>query len=186
MRVSRVFRHIIRILLLVLTLSMSLISFLGGYSAVLILSDEGNIVVPDGDISANLNITDTSQMYVEIPMKLNNAGFFDLEDLTVKIEIEMEYSRINETGPGTNATVKETIFDKTVEFDPIKAGEVFKGNFSGEADDFQNIPEPKYIDLTVTVNYTMDINLDLKYSLRLIALHVEIYDVEISGLEGGF
>ncbi|MHA1197588.1 MAG: hypothetical protein ACTSSM_16040 [Promethearchaeota archaeon] len=62
MRPSRVFRWIVRIFLLILTTCMSVVSFLGSYSAVLILSTPGNINVPSGPIQANLNITNPSGM----------------------------------------------------------------------------------------------------------------------------
>ena len=55
MRYSRLVRLIARLFLLILASTMSLVSFLGGYSALLILSDEDNIdldVTFEGDLTA--------------------------------------------------------------------------------------------------------------------------------------
>ena len=68
MRKSRVFRWIVRAILLVCTLSLSAVSILGGWSAVTILNPEGNdINVPDGPIIVNPNIGNSSiQIIVKI------------------------------------------------------------------------------------------------------------------------
>ena len=70
-RYSRVFRWVVRGFLLVFTLSLSAVSFLGGYSAMTILDPKvHNVNIPDGKITANFNITDPSGMYINVPFNI--------------------------------------------------------------------------------------------------------------------
>jgi len=186
MRPSRVFRLIIRMFLLLLTISMSLVSFLGGLSAVLILgvneNGENNILVPAGPISSNLNITVPENMTIEIPYKITNAGYFDLTNLELSIKLKIIYSHWNYTGPNGNETRKLTIFDKLETIDTIIAGDTAENNFTGTGavgGGFitANIPNPiNEINYLQVVNFTIDIILSCSYSLGLLNLRVEIID----------
>ena len=74
MRYSRIVRLILRFFLLILASTMSLVSFLGGYSAFLILSDEDNI---DVDFSYEGDLFDPTDPNFEfkIEVNFNNKGY---------------------------------------------------------------------------------------------------------------
>jgi len=95
MRTSRLFRLIIRVFLLLLASSMSLVSFLGGYSALLILGDEDNI-----DLDINFEgdpFLDPNNFEIDIEFEINNLGYFDLEDLEIELRLYLIYGRLNQT-----------------------------------------------------------------------------------------
>ncbi|MGQ4875117.1 MAG: hypothetical protein ACP6IY_13710 [Promethearchaeia archaeon] len=184
MRPSRIFRTIVRLFLLVLTLSMSVVSFLGGYSAILILSDSDNIAIPDGNINYYLNVTDpdTSKLFLDLPYKVRNAGYFDLDDLSIEVKV---YYTFHDTNKTNNATTTLLLAEKKQTFDTIKAGETDKGNFSMKYEDFTNLEEVQnrsvYMDTTKSpmVIYTADIIISAKYSLRLLSFTVTLKNITI-------
>ncbi|MBY9021571.1 MAG: hypothetical protein KGD67_10950, partial [Candidatus Lokiarchaeota archaeon] len=91
-RPSRVFRWVVRLFLLVFTLSLSAVGFLGGFSAVTILNpDSYNINVPDGPVTANLNITTPGSMYINLPFNITNAGVYDLTNIEISFQVSMTY-----------------------------------------------------------------------------------------------
>ena len=97
MRFSRVFRWVMRIFLLVLTLSLTGVSVLGSMSAVAILSNPDNINVPSGPINANLNLSDVNLMSVQVPFNVSNVGFFELEKISPLMPwflIKLRFSRL--------------------------------------------------------------------------------------------
>lgn len=189
MRPSRVFRFIIRFLLILLTTSMSLVSFLGGYSAVLILSDDQNIKVPDGEIEFEFpalgpNFTDnTENISVVIPFQIKNAGFFSLEDLSINMIIDLLY----EDKTDENKTKTVQIFEKSSSFDTIESGETYKGEYTADENNFlidQLNSTISKINVNGTLDFLADISLSAKYSLKLLSFRVTIYDIKIG--EGGF
>ncbi|MHA1439702.1 MAG: hypothetical protein ACTSPD_19195 [Promethearchaeota archaeon] len=185
MRTSRLFRFIVRFIILLLTIMMSIVSLLGGLSAVLILGNDENIVIPDGEISGNLslNATANDNMSIEVPFKIVNAGFFDLTGLTINFVIRMEYE-IN----FTHESFEYEIFNKETKFDDIEAGDTLEDSFIGDPEDFNVddvIPDLPIIN-TTTVHYYADIILDAKYSIELLAFHVEINNFELDATNLGF
>lgn len=181
MRPSRVFRLIIRILLMVLTVSMSLVSFLGSYSALLILSNPENIVIPDGDLEINLDATHPDEMNITIPYQFKNVGYFDLEDMKVSIKIYFNYANKS----NDNKTVKIEILNKNIKFDTIKAEEKEKDEIFIDSDDFKNLDEITnaipFIDAAADPQtwYTMDMKLSAYYSMRLLYFYVELEDLDV-------
>ena len=108
-RPSRIFRTIVRVFLLVFTLSLSAVGFLGGFSAVTILDpDSYNINVPDGPIVANFNITDPSSLAIFLPFNITNAGVYDLTNIEISLQVSVTYG--NTLLPG-NASTTVKIFD---------------------------------------------------------------------------
>ncbi|MBN1214883.1 MAG: hypothetical protein JXA99_05505 [Candidatus Lokiarchaeota archaeon] len=92
MRAARVFRWIMRIFILLLTLSLSVVTILGGLSAVNILSDSNNIQVPPSGYSISYNVTGApNTWYINIPIGINNVGYFDLNNLEIEFILEMTY-----------------------------------------------------------------------------------------------
>lgn len=189
MRPSRIFRLIIRMFLLLLTVSMSLVSFLGGLSAVLILgvdeNGDNNIQIPSGPVSSSLNISAPETMTLDIPFKITNAGYFDLTNLELWVKLKMEYSWWNHPSPALNETRSALIFNKSLAFDPIIAGATLETNFTGTGAAgggfiTANIPDPDPftgdINYYMALNFTIDIELTCTYSLGLLDLGVEIFD----------
>ncbi|MGV9203554.1 MAG: hypothetical protein ACOC44_05960 [Promethearchaeia archaeon] len=190
MRPSRVFRFVVKFFLILLTSSTSIVSFFGGYSAVLILSNDENIQVPDGEIQFDFpvfdeNFTDNAEnITVVIPFKITNAGFFNLEDLVIEMVIDFVY----EDKTDNNKTKRIKIFEKPpVEFETIEAGETYKDEYNADETDFaieelnKTISE---INADGPLEFLADISLSAKYSLKLLSFQVTLTDVPIG--EGGF
>ena len=189
MRPSRVFRWIVRIFLLILTTCMSVVSFLGGYSAVLILSTPGNINVPSGPIQANLNITNPSGMYLIIPFNITNAGYFDLTELTLDFKIAMRYDHVNLTGTGQNITTTRLIFDKFEVFPPILSGQTYSNNFTATGGDGfipSNFPnattEIDWYKKPYAVEYFANFTVSGMYSLDLLGFRFTLTNFSVGHL----
>jgi hypothetical protein len=136
MRRSRIFRWLVRIFVLFLTTCVSLITFLGLVSARNILSDPGNISIPDGDVDMNFNVTDIENSYFKVPFNITNAGYFDLTNFYLRFDIIMLY---NSTGEITK------IYEKSVSFQDIPKGQTLQDVFETNSSDFKNIPEHEYV-----------------------------------------
>ncbi len=212
MRKIRAIRLVIRLFLLVLTLSLSLVSFLGGLSAVMILSDQNNVRVPDGEPNGNLTLYDLwsggakyanfNHVCYEIPFNITNAGYFTLQELKVRLSIGFIYDHIDDPGPGQNKTYFVHIFDREINFDPdlsgIPSGETLKSSFSayynetdpvnGGFKNFAQLPGTlSDIDIfTKPPSFQLNISLTCKYSIGLLSLRVDLYDVPLLATFGGF
>ena len=179
MRPSRIFRWIVRIFLGLLTLSMTIVSLLGGYSAFMILGDPNNIKIPSGPISANFNITDPSGMSIIIPFNLTNAGYFDLTNLQINIKIDLTFGNLS-----LGATSKVNIFDHTQTFPPIIRGQTYSGLFNGTGTNFieENFPNvTTEVDLARVPVFEFHGNFTISayYSLDLLAFAIGINNVTL-------
>jgi hypothetical protein len=186
MRPSRVFRWIVRLFLLVLTLSMTIVSVLGGMSAALILGDPNNIKIPSGPIQSNFDITDVNSMYLRVPFNITNAGYFDLTNLKIDFKVSMVYDHVNLTTPGVNTTTSALIFDKSMSFPTIFYGTSYNGLFNASSGDGfipSNFPNATTeIDWTRTphaVEFYSNFSLSASYSLDLISFKVEAFNVSV-------
>jgi len=209
MRKIRAIRLVVRLLLLVLTLSLSLVSFLGGLSAVMILSDQRNVGIPDGTPSGNLTLYDPSTGFLfgdverghiefSLPFNITNAGYFTLQELKIRITITFIFDQTNILPPPDNVTKTIVIFDREIDFDPdltgLASGETLKSNFSAKYNEtnnggFQNIDDlPGWIgDIDVLSNpptYTADITMTCKYSVGLLSLRVDMYNLDLTTIGG--
>ncbi|KKN28433.1 hypothetical protein LCGC14_0854340 [marine sediment metagenome] len=155
MRASRVFRLIFRIFILILTTSVTLVTVLGGLSAVLILDPTSeNIGIDTDEVDFNIDIDllggVVNEFNFTLPFNITNAGYFDLHDLEMRFVMGVRYEHINLTVPGQNDTVTAKIFEKTHIYGTILKGAtenyVFKGNFT----DFISVNFP---DLQTEVNW---------------------------------
>ncbi|MFX1317281.1 MAG: hypothetical protein ACFE9T_15570 [Promethearchaeota archaeon] len=185
MRPSRVFRWIVRIFILILTLSVTFVSFLGGLSAVLILSNPDNIGIDTDNAEFNLDYNETTGVVYNInftlPFNVTNAGFFNLEDLKISFQIGLEYSHVNLTGTGVNISQTIKIFDKTSSFPTIKKDKTLYGNYTGNFTDFGSFPNINDIDLTriPIFNFYANFTMSLTYSLGLHSLILGVYNISI-------
>lgn len=189
MRPSRIFRWIVRLFLLVLTLSMTVVSVLGGMSAALILGDNNNIKIPSGPIQSNFDITDVNSMYLRVPFNITNAGYFDLTNLKIDFKVSMVYDHVNLTTPGVNTTTSALIFDKSINFPSILHGKSLNGLFNASSGDgfiISNFPNATIdIDWTKTpyaVEFYSNFSLSASYSLDLISFKVSAYNISVGHL----
>lgn len=186
MRPSRVFRLIFRIFISLLTLSVTIVSILGGLSAVLILSNHENIGVDPGNVDIDFNYPPLDINFT-LPFNITNAGFFDLENLELKIDLAMNYSHVDYPVLGVNESRVIKIFNKSQNFGTIPKGMTGNFNFTGLFSEF-NFPP--------TLNFTKDIDwfrgpqailfyanftISLDYSIGLHSLTIVFNDIFIGG-----
>ncbi|MFX0142170.1 MAG: hypothetical protein ACFFDN_51505 [Candidatus Hodarchaeota archaeon] len=170
MRRSRIFRWLIRIFVLFLTTCVSLISFLGIVSAGRILSDPGNISIPDGDVEMYFDLTDIENSYFKVPFNVTNAGYFDLTEFYLKFDIIMIY---NITGQIAK------IYEKNVNFRDIPKGQTLHDIFETNSSDFKNVPAYQYVDSSVPMLFRANVTVSASYALELLSLSVEIRDFDL-------
>ncbi|MCJ7650717.1 MAG: hypothetical protein MUP85_19070 [Candidatus Lokiarchaeota archaeon] len=189
MRFSRVFRWVVRIFILVLTLSLTGVSILGGMSAVAILGDPNNVNIPSGPINANLNISDVNTMYLQVPFNVTNVGFFALTNLRIEFSVRMIYDHVNLTGTGENITSSAIVFNKANPFPSIPIGQTYDGLFSASSGDgFLPINFPNAtteIDLYRTphaIEFYADFIFSASYSLDLISFSVKLFNISVGYL----
>jgi hypothetical protein len=183
MRPSRIFRWIVRIFLLIFTLSLSAVSFLGGFSAVTILDpDSYNINIPDGPIIVNFDVYNPNNMQIVVPFNISNAGVYELNDISLGFGIWMTYGdKLN----GNQTTVVQ-VFEKDVYYGTIIPGNTLKTNFNGTGSDgfiFASIPDPSTeIDWTRTphpLEFYSNFTFVSSYSLRLYTFTVHIVNFSL-------
>ncbi|MFO8017936.1 MAG: hypothetical protein R6U96_04830 [Promethearchaeia archaeon] len=165
---------------------MSIVSFLGGYSAVMILSEEENIQVPEHGEEIEFSFPDLGENFTDeaenisiiLPFRITNAGFFNLDDLSVEMIIDLQY----EDKTDNNKTKRLKIFEKPINFGSIEAGKTYQDDFLADENDFDivklNDTIPK-INEDGPLDFLADISLSAKYSLKLLSFRVTLTDVEI-------
>jgi hypothetical protein len=169
---------------------MSLVSFLGGYSALLILGNEDNI---DLDIDFEGDpFTDPLNFEIDIEFEIYNMGYFDLEDLNIEMKLYLVYDWVNLTagpqGDGRNITRYVKIYEDDKSFKTIKAGEKKKNSITIDTEDLLKINLTEiliYSDKTrdPVIEFEADeIIIKAKYSLGLISFKVKIEDYELGEL----
>lgn len=189
MRPSRVFRLVFRIFIFLLTISITLVSILGGLSAVLILMNQESIGIDtddaDFDMQINNSTLEVEDFNFTLPFNFTNSGFFDLENLELTISLGMNYSHIDYPVIGVNATRQVLIFTRFENFGTIRKGEtgtfIFTGDFSNfntavlpnfttEVDRFRGPPIIEfYANLTISLDYSIGLH---KITIGIHNLHV--------------
>jgi len=183
MRPSRVFRLLFRIFISLLTLSVTVVSILGGLSAALILSDQDNIQPDFDNAEFNLDINNSTlkieNVNFSLPFKLNNTGFFDLENLKVGIQLFLNYSDILMM----NDTKVVKILDKTQNFGDIPKGEIGNFVFFGENssflhDDFPNpLTEINWLRGPPALEFYANFTVSLDYSIGMHSISITILNL---------
>ncbi|MFX1417793.1 MAG: hypothetical protein ACFE9N_02605 [Promethearchaeota archaeon] len=180
MRPSRVFRLIFKIFISLLTLSVTIVSILGALSAALILFTPGNIGVDPGKVDINFSYT-TMTINFTLPFNITNSGFFDLENLELKIDLAMNYTHIDYPIVGVNTTREIPIFNKTENFGTIPKGTTGNFNFTGPSGDFYF---PPLFNFTTDIDWYRDTPADiLFYANFTISLD---YSIGLHSLTIGF
>ena len=190
MRISRVFRIIFRIFILLLTLSITVVAFLGGLSAVMILQETDNIGIDTDDAEFNLDydlLTGFHGGNFTLPFNITNAGYFDLENLEFSLSISLNYSHIDYPVPGSNETRNVIVFDKSENFGNIPKGQTGFFIFTADSSDFiaGNFPNPldvNYLRGPPIFEFYANITLSLDYSLGMHQLALSIINLLIGEL----
>jgi len=160
-RISRVFRLIVRVFLLVFTLSLSAVSILGGWSAVTILNPAGDdINIPDGPIILIPNIGNSS-IEITIPFNITNGGVYELSDIFLRFQLDMTFGN---TSTLNNDTTTVRVFDKLQNFGSVSPGETLKENYTGsgtlslsEVDWYRSPPLKFYASLIFRASYSLNL-----------------------------
>jgi len=189
MRISRVFRIIFRIFILLLTLSITVVAFLGGWSAVLILQDTDNIGlgIDDAEFNLDYDLAGFHGGNFTLPFNITNAGYFDLENLEFSVSISLNYSHIDYPVPGSNETRNVIVFEKSENFGTIPKGQTGFFNFTANTSDFlpANFPDPLDVNLLrgpPVFEFYANITISLDYSLGMHQIALSIINLLIGEL----
>ena len=49
------------------------------------------ITIPDGFVSIGLNFSDPTSVHIDLPYEVENNGFYDLHEISIKISLELDY-----------------------------------------------------------------------------------------------
>jgi hypothetical protein len=165
---------------------MSLVSFLGGYSAVLILTNEDNIDI-DLDTTGEISATATN-FTIEIDIEFHNQGYYDLEDLEIELELNIVYEWFNKTGNNDNVSTSETLFEYDKKLGTTKAGEVLEKEIEIEWEDLETNITAIALRLDpfkkpVIEFEAEEIKIKAKYSLGLLKFKVVLEDFDLGEYE---
>jgi len=173
MRKSRVFRWIVRAFLLVFTLSLSVVSILGGWSAVTILSSEGDdINIPDGPVIVNVNIGNSS-VQISVPFNITNGGVYELSNISLGFQLDMTFEN---TSAG-NAITTVQIFSKYRLYGSVLPGQTLKENLTGWGTLL--LSEVNMARLPYILDFYASLTFSASYSLNLYTVTVAIVNVLI-------
>ncbi|MHA1916442.1 MAG: hypothetical protein ACW986_05710 [Promethearchaeota archaeon] len=191
MRPSRVFRFLVRIFIYLLTFSVAIVSILGVLSAGLILINPQNIQPDFGNTEFNLEINNTTlaieNINFTLPVNLTNAGYFDMDNLEINLQIGLNYSHINWTTPGVNETRLVRILDHTQNFGTIIKGATANILFTGSNSTFMHGNFP---DLLTEVNwfrgpppleFYANFTVSLDYAVQLYSISITLLNLPIGG-----
>ena len=186
MRASRVFRLIFRIFIYLLTISVTVVSILGGLSAVLILSNPNNIGIDTDNAEFNIQINNSTyeieNLDFTLPFNLTNAGYFDLENLKLSIDMAMNYTEVDYPSPGVNETRIRAIFSKTQLFGNIAKGTTRNFVFTGDFADFENLPNATEIDWYAgppDIQFFANLTISLDYSIGMHSLTIGLLQLPV-------
>ncbi len=161
-RYSRLFRWVVRAFLLVFTLSLSVVSLLGGWSAVTILNPSSNdINIPDGPIITNFDIGNSS-MEIIVPFNISNGGVYALSRISLRFQVGMTFGN---TSTLLNDTTTVQIFDTLQPYGSVLPGKTLKANYSGTGSlplsevDIYRSPNALefYANLTFSASYSLNL-----------------------------
>jgi hypothetical protein len=166
---------------------MSLVSFLGGYSAAMILTNEDNIEI-DVDYEGD-PFDPASTFEIDIKFTINNLGYFDLEDLEIELDLDIKFDWVNKTVPGKNESIVLTLFEGEKSFRTTTAGDKKTYKINIKEDDLEPV---NFTEILIHADKYRDPIFDFiadeliisaKYTLGLISFKAEIKNFKIGGYE---
>jgi len=183
-----------RIFIALLTLSVTIVSILGGISAVTILTNQDNIGINPSNADFNINYNYTSGVLLDAnftqPFNITNAGFFDIENFHLHVELALNYSHINYTRgvdyptPGVNGTRTVKIFEKSQNFGNVLKGSTGKFNFTGLFSDFLTGNFPNITDIDIfkpppLFEFYANFTINLDYSLGMHSVTINVRNLNV-------
>ncbi|MFX1572094.1 MAG: hypothetical protein ACFFB0_05055 [Promethearchaeota archaeon] len=179
-----------------LTLSVTLVSVIGGLSAVLIFQDfDKNINIDTENSKFTLDINATSgeinNIEFTLPFNITNAGYFDLENLKLTLQIAINYSQVDYPSPGLNETRTVIILDKPESFGNIPKRSNRDFIYSVEYSDFiiENFPDlATEVDLysgPPILSFFANLTISLDYSIGLHSLRFGVRSMPVGEYQGG-
>jgi hypothetical protein len=156
-------------------------------SAFMVLGNPNNIGIDPSEMDMNFSISPLN-MNFSLPFNLTNAGYFDLENLELKVDLAMNYSHVDYPGPGVNQSRVVKIFNKTENLGTIPNGGTGNFNFTGSFSDFHF---PPAFNMTSDVDWAVgppaivflaNFTISLDYSLGLHSLTIGIINIPVGGL----
>ncbi len=186
MRTSRVFRLLFRIFIFLLTLSVTIVSFLGGLSAVMILTNPNNIGIDTANAEFNLDydLDGLHDANFTLPFNITNAGYFDIENFQLRVELAMNYSHVDYPIPGVNGTKTVKIFENSQYFGTVPKGLVGNFNFTGLFSDFLPGNFPNMTDIDVfqpfpLIEFYANLTISLDYSLGMHSISINVLNLQV-------
>jgi len=168
---------------------MTVVAVLGGWSALLILSNKNNIKPDFGNIEftfdVNLTVGDVENVNFSMPINLNNTGYFDIENLVLSLQIAINYSHVNWGGPGVNVTRSVIVLNQSQGFGDILKGTTKTIDISGYNSSFihENFPslltEVNWFRSPNPVEFYANFTISLDYSLGMHSLAITIINIPV-------
>jgi hypothetical protein len=158
-------------------------------SAVMILTNSDNIGIDTANAEFNFDydLAGLHDANFTLPFNITNAGYFDIENFQLRVELAMNYSHIDYPIPGVNGTRTVKIFENSINFGTVPKGLVGNFNFIGLFSDFLpgNFPNITDIDvfkppplLTFYANLTISLDYSLgMHSISINVLNLQVYEI---------
>jgi len=172
MRPSRVFRWIVRLVLLVCTLSLSAVSLLGGWSAVTILNPNSDDI-KIGNVQANFYIGNAS-MDITVPFNISNGGVYELSDISLRLQVDMTFGN---TSTLNNDTTTVQFFDTPQYFGSVLPGQILKANYSGSGT--LPLSEVDWFRSPYALEFYANLMFSASYSLNLYTFTVVMTNISL-------
>ncbi|MFX1378442.1 MAG: hypothetical protein ACFFA4_05060 [Promethearchaeota archaeon] len=169
-----------------MTLSVTIVSILGGMSAFMILLNPDNIGIDPREIDMNFNPISLNINFT-LPFNLTNAGYFDMDNFKLRIDLAMNYSHVDYPVIGVNQSRVIKIFNKTQNFGKIPKGTTGNFNFTGIFSDFNFPPSFNFttdVDQSVgppAVIFIANFTISLDYSIGLYSLTIGFINIPVGG-----
>jgi hypothetical protein len=164
---------------------------LGGFSAVLILGTPGNIQPDFGNAEFNLDINMTTgvieNVNFSLPVNITNAGYYDLENLDIDLNLVLNYSHIDYPAPGLNETREVLILEHSLNFETILKGTTGNLIFSATNNSFihANFPDPltevDWLRGPPALEFYGNFTISLDYSLGMHSLSITLVNIALGG-----
>jgi hypothetical protein len=153
----------------------------------MILGNPNNIGIDPSEMDMNFNMSPLNINFT-LPFNLTNAGYFDLENLELKVDLAMNYSHVDYPAPGVNQSRVIKIFSESQDLGKIPKGTTGNFNFTGIFSDFYF---PPLFNITSDVDWTVgppailffaNFTVSLDYSIGLHSLRIGILNIPVGGL----
>jgi len=169
----------------------TVVSILGGMSAVMILTNPNNIGIDTSNADFNLDYNITTGVLHDanftMPFNITNTGYFDIENFQLQVELSLNYSHIDHPTPGVNGTKTVKIFEKSQYFGNVLKGSTGNFNFTGLFSNFfaGAFPNMTVIDVFKAppiFEFYANLTISLDYSLGMHSLSINIRNIKVGEL----